>query len=77
MKPLSVIRNVKAQKEDELMSIPGVTGVDIGKKIVKGSKTDEIAIRVFVQKKKDKVPEGQRIPKEIDGVKTDVMEASF
>ncbi len=76
MKPVAEIRKIKSTKEDELLSRPGVTGVDIGPKIVKGNKTDEIAIRVYVEKKKD-VPAKEKIPATIDGVKTDVIERRF
>lgn len=77
MKPLSIIRAVKGKKEDDLLSIPGVTGVDIGRKITKGKKTDELSIRVFVEKKKKQVPDAEKIPDEIDGIKTDVIERKF
>lgn len=76
MKPLSQIRSIKVKEEDDLLKRAGVTGLDIGRKIVKGKKTDEIAIRVFVKKKKD-VAEKDRIPASIGGVKTDVIERSF
>ena len=79
MKSMSAIRAVKANQEDSILSLSGITGVDIGKKIVKGKVTDETSIRVYVEKKlapKD-VAEGQRIPKEIDGVKTDVIERRY
>lgn len=76
MKSLNVIRSVKASHEDRLLSLPGVSAVDIGKKFVKGKATEETAIRVYVEKKKSKkeVPSAEVIPAEIDGVKTDVIE---
>lgn len=77
MKPLHIIRATKQKKEDELLAINGVTGVDVGKKIVKGKKTAEDAIRVYVKKKRKNVPDNEKIPEEIDGVKTDVIEATF
>ena len=46
MKSLNVIRSVKASHEDRLLSLPGVSAVDIGKKFVKGKATEETAIRV-------------------------------
>ena len=57
--------------EADLLKLPGVTGVDIGPKIVKGKKTNVMAIRVYVKKKR-KVPGA--IPKEIEGVPTDVID---
>lgn len=70
------IKKVKARVEKDLLSRPGVTGVDIGYKYVGGKKTDQIAIRVLVAKKRT-VPEKERIPEEIEGVKTDVIERKY
>ena len=77
MKPLSFIRKVKAEKEEDLFAIPDVTGVDIGPKIVNGVKTKEMSIRVYVKKKKKTVPDKEKIPATINGVKTDVIEKTF
>ncbi|HOF54915.1 MAG TPA: hypothetical protein PLD74_03020 [Prolixibacteraceae bacterium] len=63
--------------EKELMSIPGVNAVDVGYKYVNGVVTDEICIRVHVKKKKKKVPKKERIPDEINGIKTDIIEADY
>ena len=76
MKELEEIRSIKESVENELLKRPGVTGVEIGYKIVKGKKTDELAIRVHVRKKSD-VPRDQMIPTNIDGVKTDVLERDW
>ena len=76
MKTLAEIRKTKSEKEDDLLSRPGVTGVDIGPKIVKGKETDETSIRVYVEKKKD-VPAKEKIPATINGIKTDVIERRF
>ena len=48
--------------EEELLGRPGVTGVDVGYKDVGGEPTDEIAIRVMVEKKKKSVPEKEKVP---------------
>ena len=73
------IRPIKQAEEAELLKIPGVTGVGIGYKIVKGVKTDELSIRVYVSEKKDAkdVPKNELVPKEIKGVKTDVIQRKF
>jgi len=73
------IKLVKDTEEAELLKIPGVTGIGIGHKIVKGVKTDELSIRVYVAEKKDAkdVPKNELIPKEIKGVKTDVIQRKF
>jgi hypothetical protein len=70
------IRRVKERVELDWLNRPGVTGVDIGWKIVDGEKTDQLAIRVHVEEKKD-VPEDQMIPDEIDGIPTDVIQHKF
>ena len=70
------VRRIKAAAEDNLLSRPGVTGVDVGYKFVDGRKTDEIVIRIHVAEKKD-VPQDQKIPDTIQGVKTDVIQKQF
>ena len=76
MKALEEARRVKTEVEKELLNLPGVTGVDVGSKIVAGNKTDIVAIRVYVKEKRD-VPEGQAIPRQIRGIPTDVIERRF
>jgi hypothetical protein len=78
-KALVDIRPVKNVEETKLLKLNGVTGVDIGYKISEGKKTDNVAIRVYVEKKKDikDIPKNQLIPKEIKGIKTDVIERKF
>jgi hypothetical protein len=76
MKPLNEVRATKADNEGNLLNRPGVTGVAVGYKYVGGNKTDEQTIIIYVEEKKD-VPENERIPKTIKGVKTDVIERKF
>lgn len=59
-----------------LLSLPGCTAVAIGKKIVNGQQSDIDCITVFVRKKGLYDPPNE-IPKEIDGVPTDVVEREF
>lgn len=70
---------IQRETENDFLSRPGVTGVDVGYKIVDGQKTDELAIRVYVAKKKSvrSVPKAERIPKEIQNAATDVIERTF
>jgi len=70
------IRPVKQRIEDELLSRPGVVGVDINEKVSNGKPTGELAIVVYVEKKKPKTQlgAGEAIPKEIEGIPTDVKE---
>jgi hypothetical protein len=70
------IIRIKRAAERELLARPGVRGVDVGYKYVGGERTDEIAIRVYVEHKRD-VPAEERIPESIDGVRTDVQEGVF
>lgn len=72
----AAIRPVKESVEDELIAKPGVVAVDIAEKETNGKKTGELSIVVFVEKKKptSKLSKGAAIPKEIDGIKTDVQE---
>jgi hypothetical protein len=68
---------VKEQVEARFMGQPGVTGIDVGYKEVGGQRTDQIAIRVHVEAKRDDVPDDQRVPAEIDGAVTDVLVRTY
>ena len=70
------IRRIKEEVEGELLKRPGVTGVDVNYKVVGGHKTDRLAIRIYVEKKRD-VPKKEAIPETIGGVVTDVIERRF
>jgi hypothetical protein len=76
MKSQDEIEAIRKQAEPDLLKLPGVTGVDTGPKIVNGQPTKQTAIRVYVENKSD-VPPEQTIPKEIQGVPTDVIERRF
>ncbi len=79
MKTKAEIKAIKDDIEQELLSIPGVTGVDIQEKESKGKLTGELSIQVYVKKKKplSKLKENEKIPRTIEGVKTDVKEEIF
>lgn len=64
---------VKEANESTLLAKRNVNAVGIGKKRVGGRQTEELAIVVFVDEKGD-VPESERVPATIDGIKTDVVE---
>ncbi|MDQ4214739.1 hypothetical protein [Microbacterium capsulatum] len=68
---------IKEKVEAQWLAQPGVTGIDVGYKVVGGVQTEQIAIRVHVRKKRADVPEDQRVPAEIEGVVTDVLERSY
>jgi hypothetical protein len=76
MKSIAEIRLIKAKIEGELLKLPGVVGVDIGNKYIGGKKTEIIAIRILVKEKKD-VTAKEAIPKEIEGVPTDIIQRNF
>jgi hypothetical protein len=61
---------------DDLLAIPGVTGVDVGPKEIDGEQQATHAILVFVQHKGEYRPEDE-IPRTVAGVPTDVIEAAF
>lgn len=66
---------IKEANARSLLNRPNVTGVDVGFKYIGGNRTEEVAIRIFVQKKQDVSP-ADAIPSVIEGVKTDVIERS-
>ena len=76
MSDLDRIRTVKKAAAARLHGIPGVHSVGVGFKVVAGKKIDELAITVFVDKKKQpaELKPHEIIPPEIDGVKTDVVQ---
>jgi hypothetical protein len=53
-----------------------VVGVGLGRKLVKGKPTKTTSVRIYVQKKLDEglLPAKWKIPAEIDGVPTDVIQ---
>jgi hypothetical protein len=77
MSDLDQIREVKRGASAMLHAFPGVHSVGVGGKLVEGKDTGELAIVVFVEKKKEReeLSEGQLVPSEIEGIKTDVVEA--
>ena len=76
MKTLDEVRRIKKESEAELLELPGVTGVGIGYKYVGGKKSDVLTIRVYVKEKRE-VPEEHSIPRQIQGIPTDVIERRF
>lgn len=63
----------KRLAERDLLRYPGVTGVDVGYKYVRGRRTTTLAIRVFVEHK-GRFAESDRIPAAVAGYPTDVVE---
>jgi hypothetical protein len=59
---------------DDLLKIPGCTGVAIGEKQIHGENTGQIAIVAFVKEKLRRIPDENRIPSFLSGVVTDVVQ---
>jgi hypothetical protein len=74
---LDPLTRAKELAEADLLDRPGVTGVDVGYKEVAGRRTDTLAIRVLVDRKRDDLGSAERVPTEIDGFPTDVIERRF
>ncbi len=73
------VRRAKQQFGDQLKAYPNVSGVGVGYRVVGGVRRDEICLRVYVRKK---VPEaelapGEILPKAVNGVTVDVIEADW
>jgi hypothetical protein len=73
------IRTVKRNAQRRLRGIPGVHAVGIGAKVTGGQRTKQPAIIVFVVQKKSpsEIRPEEMVPVEIDGVKTDVIQAEI
>ena len=67
---------IDAGAETRLRAIPGVRHVSVGLKITGDKVTDELCIHVYVTAKRpdDEIDPAERIPPQIDGVRTDVNE---
>jgi hypothetical protein len=63
--------------QQRLLGIPGCTAVAVGKKIIGGEETDTEAIVVFVSRKGEPAQHEDRVPAEIEGIQTDVVEREF
>ncbi len=77
MKKVQRIIELKKLVEKEILSREGVTGIDVGYKYRNGEKTNKLCIRIFVKKKIENMKSGDVLPKEIGGVKTDIIEEEF
>ena len=70
------LQQAKAKVEKDLLKIPGVAAVSVGLKETNDSYTDEMCLRVYVEKKKPakEIPEGELIPRRINNFLIDVNE---
>jgi hypothetical protein len=74
MTSLDEARKVRKRIEAEILNKENVNGMAIGYKIRDNKETDDICIIVYVDKKEKNIQESQMIPKEIEGIKTDVRQ---
>ena len=67
---------VARQERSRLLKLPGILGVGAGSKISRGKETSIYALLVYVRQKQplDQIPRLQRIPKQIVGAPTDVIQ---
>jgi len=72
----SQITSLKHALQQELMRKKNVSGVGVGYKVSKGKKTDELCLVTLVREKMDlsALSSADRVPAEIEGVRTDVIE---
>jgi hypothetical protein len=70
------IQQVKAAHKDNLLKQPNVVGVGTGYKISNGRTTGELCLVTLVRKKVPEagLPKGAMVPRQLDGVRTDVVE---
>ena len=77
MPTIGEIKQIKEKYEKELMKKDGVVGCSIGYKYTGGKKTDKLCIVCYVKKKKkeEDLKSEDIIPREIEGIPTDVVES--
>ena len=70
------LKEIKKKYRTELRKKANVKAIGIGKKIIAGKISEELCIRVYVEKKiaKSRIKEEDLIPETLDGYKTDVIE---
>ncbi|MEW6172511.1 MAG: hypothetical protein AB1510_05500 [Bacillota bacterium] len=73
---MDAARQCLRQNRRNILLLPNVVGVGVGRKVVDGCETDEHVIVVFVEKKLPRkfLPRAVIVPKTIEDVKTDVVE---
>jgi len=76
---LSRARALKPRIGRDLRAYPNVTGVGVGYRRVRGRRTDQICIRVYVRRKlpRNELRPQDVLPGSVEGVPIDVIEARF
>ena len=64
---------------DWLFDHPDVTAVDVNYKTVRGEQTNQLSLVIWVKKKlpEGEVPEERRLPRNIEGLQTDIIEGEI
>lgn len=71
---IAEIRKVREKTEEEILGYPNVIGVATGYKVKEHRVTPELCMQVLVEKKiKEEMLADKVIPKQVEGVKTDVI----
>jgi hypothetical protein len=70
---------IKEANKARLLSIPGIHGIGVGCRFIRGRRTNELALLLYVFKKKPmaELSADEVIPSEIEGITTDVREADL
>jgi hypothetical protein len=73
------VTEVKRAVAGRLRTYPNVNGVGVGFKEVGGVRTDQVAIRVYVNRKlpRAQLADHELLPEEVEGIPVDVIEARF
>ena len=76
---LARARALKPRIARELRAYPNVTGVGVGYRRVRGRRTDQVCIRVYVRRKlpRSELRPQDVLPEAVEGVPVDVIEARF
>lgn len=76
--PTEAARAALATVEREWIDRHGVVSVEVARRWRDGAPTDEVAIRVTVERRlpADQVPEGELFPRRLRGVPVDVVEGA-
>ena len=74
--PSDGVQAAKVGHEASLFSRANVVGVAVGNKVIRGRETDERCVVVFVERKRHESELRPRdiVPKEVEGIRTDVVE---
>jgi hypothetical protein len=71
--PVEQATEIKTRHEQEWLKRPGVTGVDVGYRMVDGKPTKDVVIRVYVQD----ASKASGIPAQAEGVPIVVIERRY